>query len=361
MGKSIFEFEDKFGVISPFDDWVSAQQKLIDIDNAEIVEILIEQGDKNEKLFKNTVVYDNLDPAKYRPKIYDIPKVESKTETVKITISVTIKGLAEAIYITVDGNKQRATNWLNNTYAVFEIEVPKKEGKKKIEISAQLTDFLGKTVIDTKKIISTIGIGGNVLSREDDVKEVCPIDAKHRSHFVIHCTAGTMTVASIKKHTNYDTKNKSRSKAHIYVMKDGTTLQIWSFTEKNVWATKAESRNNLKGRMFHVELNYGKPDVPSEEQYNTLADLYIEASNIEKCWPIIVPHIEVDRGIADGHSDPTDFDYNKFYKILENKNVPINDIPKFDHNRYWGNETYNVPWGSDKNTWPPILTGNPHK
>lgn len=167
MGKTIFDFEDQFGIESPFDDWVSVQQKPLITDKAEIVEILIEQGDKNEKLYKNTVVYDNLDPAKYRPKIYDIPKVESKTETVKITISVTIKGLAEAVYISVDGNKQRATNWLNNTYAVFEIEVPKKEGKKKIEISAQLTDFTGKTVLDTKKIIATIGLSGNVLSRID--------------------------------------------------------------------------------------------------------------------------------------------------------------------------------------------------
>jgi hypothetical protein len=71
--------------------------------------------------------------------------------------------------------------------------------------------------------------------------------------------------------------------------------------------------------------------------------------------------IEVDRGIPDGHSDPTDFDYNYFYKVLPSKGVPIETIPKFDHDRYWGSPSYKVPWGSDKNSWPPILKGNPHK
>jgi len=79
------------------------------------------------------------------------------------------------------------------------------------------------------------------------------------------------------------------------------------------------------------------------------------------CWPIIVPHIEVDRGIADGHQDPTDFDYNHFYSILKAKGVPIDDIKKFDHKRYWGHKSYKVPWTTDKTNWPPILSGNPHK
>lgn len=193
-------------------------------------------------------------------------------------------------------------------------------------------------------------------------KKVCSIDPSIRSHFVIHCTAGTMTTSSIKTKTKYDIpKKKKRSAAHIYVNLDGTKLEIWPLTEKNVWATKIESKKNLKGQMFHIELNYGSPTKPSEAQYKTLADLYVEASEIEGCWPIIAPHIEIDRGIADGHQDPTDFDYNHFYSILKTKGVPIDEIPKFDHDRYWGNNTYRVPWSTDKTTWPPILKGNPHK
>lgn len=115
------------------------------------------------------------------------------------------------------------------------------------------------------------------------------------------------------------------------------------------------------GRMFHVELNYASGDTPTDAQYHSLADLYIEASDIEKCWPIIVPHIEIDRGIKDEHGDPTDFDYNKFYQILANKNVPIDTIPRFSHDRYWSYPHSKVPWATDTNSWPPVLEGNPHK
>lgn len=193
-------------------------------------------------------------------------------------------------------------------------------------------------------------------------KKICSIDPAIRSHFVIHCTAGEMTTASIKSKTKFDiVGKKKRSAAHIYVHQDGSRVEIWPLTEKNVWATKIESIKGLKGQMFHIELNYGPPTKPSEAMYTTLADLYVEASDIEGCWPIIAPHIEVDRGIANGHQDPTDFDYNHFYAILKNKGVPIDSIPKFDHDRYWGHKSYKIPWGSDKTTWPPVLKGNPHK
>ncbi|OCG26336.1 hypothetical protein A9G45_11030 [Gilliamella sp. HK2] len=180
--------------------------------------------------------------------------------------------------------------------------------------------------------------------------------------FVLHCTDGNMTEEAIKAKNNVNNQNKKiRSKAHKYIMKNGDIIEIWPFTEKNVWATKAESRYNLKGRMFHVEINYKSPDTPTDSQYQALADLYIEAANIEGCWPIIVPHIEVDRGIPNGHGDPTDFDYNKFYSTLRSKNVPIDDIPHFEHEWYWGYSKSKIPFGNDKYSWPPILSGNPTK
>jgi hypothetical protein len=192
-------------------------------------------------------------------------------------------------------------------------------------------------------------------------KGVCPITPDYRSHFVLHCTDGNMSEETIKAINNVNNPDKKiRSRAHKYIMRNGDIIEIWPFTEKNVWATKAESRNNLKGRMFHVEINYKSPDVPTDNQYQALADLYIEASDIEGCWPIIVPHIEVDRGIPNGHGDPTDFDYNKFYSILRSRNVPIDDIPHFEHERYWGYSKSKIPFANDKYSWPPILSGNPH-
>lgn len=222
----------------------------------------------------------------------------------------------------------------------------------------------------------------------------CPKDT--REYFVIHSTAGYMSEQSIKKHTALDDveawkkaeavrkaaeqaagepatpkpqaskpppkpPEAKRSKAHVYVNPDGTTLWIWPFTEKNVWATKAESRSDVgKQRMVHVELNYGAPDAPTDKQYETLADLYIEACQVTGNTLIIVPHIEVDRGLADGHSDPELFDYNKFYEVLTTKGVAIENVQRFDHDRYWGKPTYKIPWANDTFSFPPVLTGDPH-
>lgn len=51
----------------------------------------------------------------------------------------------------------------------------------------------------------------------------------------------------------------------------------------------------------------------------------------------------------------------KIRLCLKNKDVPIETIPHFEHNRYWGNSLYKTPWADDTNSWPPILSGNPHK
>lgn len=193
-------------------------------------------------------------------------------------------------------------------------------------------------------------------------RQVCPVDPSIRSHFVIHSIGANnaLSMDQITNNTGLGSKTVLRSKAHKYIMDDGSIVEIWPFTEKNVWATKTESQNNLKGQMFHVELNYADSSSPSDAQYNALADLYIEAADIEDCWPIIVPHIEIDRGIKDGHRDPIDFDYNKFYEILRGKNIPIDSIPHFDHDRYWGRRFYKMPWEDDTYSWPPVLSGNPH-
>ncbi|OCG39095.1 hypothetical protein A9G25_11570 [Gilliamella sp. Bif1-4] len=42
------------------------------------------------------------------------------------------------------------------------------------------------------------------------------------------------------------------------------------------------------------------------------------------------------------------------------KNVPIDDIPHFEHERYWGYSKSKIPFANDKYSWPPILSENPH-
>lgn len=128
-----------------------------------------------------------------------------------------------------------------------------------------------------------------------EVSAPCPDNDDPREYFVIHSTAVDMTEKEIKTHTGLDKVEQAesaqraaeakakaagttprpaakrvqakRSKAHVYVNLDGSKLWIWPFTERNVWATKAESRREVgPKKMVHVELNYGsKTTEPTEK------------------------------------------------------------------------------------------------
>lgn len=210
-----------------------------------------------------------------------------------------------------------------------------------------------------------------------------------RTHFVLHSTAGVLTADQLRTQDRYrrqevkrdeetgeavlDDDGKpvmhwvsSRSKGHVYVFANGTVHYLWPFEEKNVWATKIEYGRHEKnppgrGKMIHVEIVYASGGEPTEDQYQTVATLYVQANNMTCNDLVIVPHIEVDRGFPNGHQDPENFDYNHFYEILRQKGVNIDSIEKFDHDRYWGSPSYRIPWSDDTNRWPPALSGNPHR
>ena len=50
----------------------------------------------------------------------------------------------------------------------------------------------------------------------------------------MHSTDGNMSKDAIIKLQS----SRIRGKAHKYIMQDGEVIEIWPFTEKNVWATK---------------------------------------------------------------------------------------------------------------------------
>jgi len=165
----------------------------------------------------------------------------------------------------------------------------------------------------------------------------------------------------------------------------------------------------FQGRMFHIEINYQAMELPkrgqeqypfnnlesvpakhkpTKIQYDVLADLYYEAHNVlldemknggasplifegDDSWPIIVPHIEIDRGFFDTHRDPPEFDFNYFYDLLKSKkDCEGNSIPEnrlncfFNHDRYWngtGAPFREPSWEKHPFSWPPTLSGNPSK
>jgi hypothetical protein len=173
-------------------------------------------------------------------------------------------------------------------------------------------------------------------------------------YFVVHSTAGVLSDSAIK---DYRSKGY-RGKAHLYVMKSGGYHEVWPFSERKVWATKIE-RNKpfLVGKMLHIELNYKADEAPTRNQYETLADLYVEA--VETYGPLkIVPHREVDRGLHDGHSDPTNFDFDFLYRLIQSRigryfQVGIDGITQ---------ARYEIPNQADqKSVWPPRLSGLPER
>jgi len=187
-----------------------------------------------------------------------------------------------------------------------------------------------------------------------------------RTHFVVHQTvAGNLTKKKIE-----DQFGGNKGKAHQYVLKDGTIVPLWPLDTEGVFATKSETSKKpvhgtkpsfaLKGKMVHTEIDYENNGKPTTKQYEALRDLYIEACKHFGRILTIVPHIEVDRGFADGHSDPQDFLYDDFYKLLADAGINMARVPRFDHDRYWGKKSFKIPFATDTFSWPPKLTGNPH-
>lgn len=202
-----------------------------------------------------------------------------------------------------------------------------------------------------------------------NVNEACSKpdgDCDGRTHFTIHQTVdGNLTKAKLASSVGV-----KRAKSHGFLLKSGMYVPLWPFSEKRVWATKAESGKAplhgslpafpLKGKAINIEVDYEENGAPNDTQYSVLAGLYVDACLEVGRILTIVPHIEVDRGIRGGHNDPQNFDYNLFYGKLKDLGIDLSRVPRFDHDRYWGKPNFKIPFDTDTFHWPPILKGNPH-
>ncbi|MER8899585.1 hypothetical protein [Mesorhizobium sp. M0676] len=202
-----------------------------------------------------------------------------------------------------------------------------------------------------------------------DLEDACDLmdgSCAGRTHFILHQTVdGKLTYDTVKPWIG-----KKRNKSHAVILKTGEVVHLWPFQETNVWATKAESglkpkngklpKFDLKGKAINIEIDYEEGGSPNSAQYTSLAACYIGACRTVDRVLTIVPHIEIDRGIPDGHSDPQNFNYTGFYERLNDLGVDMDRVPRFDHDRYWAKESYKVPYADDWFSWPPVLTGDPH-
>lgn len=126
--------------------------------------------------------------------------------------------------------------------------------------------------------------------------------------------------------------------AHIFVNRLGESLTTTPFNEtvRKGWGTKF-ARDFLKADgkalQIHIELiqprrRDAKNSNPNndlfapfpgftDQQYETLALLYVCASVRRGSWMIPAYHSAIDAGIKDAHDDPQNFELNKFADKLE--------------------------------------------
>jgi hypothetical protein len=180
-------------------------------------------------------------------------------------------------------------------------------------------------------------------------------------YFVVHSTAATekSTLNEIEPYRNIINHTfESGGKGHAYIFKDGSIIILVPYTEKT-WATKAERKENHHvlawGACIHIELVYPEDAVPTEKQYQELAKLYYLFYKANNRKLIIVSHLEMDRGIKEGHSDPTNFNFNIFYDIIR-KTYSIDIIAGTDGIT---NERHNKSLNQEDmiNSYPPVLSG----
>jgi N-acetylmuramoyl-L-alanine amidase len=168
-------------------------------------------------------------------------------------------------------------------------------------------------------------------------------------YFVVHQTAGRDPMKESRINENVG----HHGLAHAYIMPSGKLVSITPFDWPE-WATEQErDHSGLIGKMLHVELNYGSGASPTDAQYETLADTFI---GLQKRYPglAIVPHKEVDRGISGAHNDPENFDFARFYRLLQAKGAaPFDGIdPK---------RAVNANQADQLTSWPPVLHGDVQK
>ncbi|MFT3772895.1 MAG: type VI secretion system tip protein TssI/VgrG [Minicystis sp.] len=109
---------------------------------------------------------------------------------------------------------------------------------------------------------------------------------------------------------------------HLFIG-SGKLLLNHDFSEDHT-GTKFESRHTeFKGKILHMEIVNRSPDVKAnpadtygEQDYYFAALAYVYASYRASEWLTVTCHLEVDRGICNGHSDPRGFSFDKFYRRI---------------------------------------------
>jgi hypothetical protein len=212
-------------------------------------------------------------------------------------------------------------------------------GASKEQLPSTLTAIIGQPIdIDLDKLSKELRRDGIPLPATTPVSETP--DHIRAIYFVIHDTSspylGEQTFpAHFDRNARFNDVREFLGKdavAHLFNDRRGHVV-VGHDLEVGWRATKLERilGERVRGRFLHVEnLQPRRSDpagpprndriapVPgfSDSQYRTLALLYVLASARAGTWMIPAFHANIDRGIAEAHDDPQNFDLFSFDRQL---------------------------------------------
>lgn len=241
----------------------------------------------------------------------------SGSKRVEVTIFVKTEGVVECVYISIGTVRKRAIDVRGQYCASFSVEIPDSEIYKNIEVSAQITDFIGKEIYDERSYEVMIGVNGDVSVFDDDEYTIVNgfVQGKNVSTYrpdnhvksagsiskpilaiVLHRTAGASISGAISHNIG----------THFYIegnrnpQKDGEIFQAISlekysnhiFNEKNRLSHFEVKTNNSIG-IEVVGLAYFKKNGILYQNYGnknevinvpSLTKAYIDKNGIENFW-----------------------------------------------------------------------------
>lgn len=151
-----------FGENSLFSPKWDAAQNISSQKSGRIVSISAKKGDYTTPT-NNSPSYYALQSQSNRYSSNNTPG----SKRVEVTIFVKTEGVVECVYISIGTVRKRAIDVRGQYCASFSIEIPDSEIYKNIEVSAQITDFIGKEIYDEKSYEVMIGVNGDVMEKDE--------------------------------------------------------------------------------------------------------------------------------------------------------------------------------------------------
>lgn len=143
---SIFEFGEKFGYESPFNNWVEEFGKLTDPPKITSVNVL-----------KNFLRLSILELANDTKKEYLNP--------IPVSLIINVKGNTDKVEVEFNGIKRNAfksVSYWGSYEAIFDISVPPPYQKKEFTFKISVFDLYTKKIVDTREINVTANLDGSV-------------------------------------------------------------------------------------------------------------------------------------------------------------------------------------------------------